>query len=270
MFVTPYVLDSYQHLNLGTTTYDIHDIVGDTISLTQDDPDKTEIPWEFGDDPLDTNVKAGAKNFTCQCLDFQDAILQTMFGCTMQNGATIFPTGYQDLYVYIRIVFENFDLVLPYVKMDAKTTLENMRTDIARGELAGTILSHEIITGNAPVSGQGTASGTPVEAPMLYVPKDKAVFVLGSGNAYKTDYRGSASATNVTVTLTSPSNGTVEGLESGANTVPQGAFLTLTAVPAEGYHFSKWTINGEDISSETVGFIASESMTVAVTFAQDA
>ena len=103
MFVTPYVLDSYQHLNLGTTTYDIHDIVGDTISLTQDDPDKTEIPWEFGDDPLDTNVKAGAKNFTCQCLDFQDAILQTMFGCTTQNGATIFPTGYQDLYVYIRI-----------------------------------------------------------------------------------------------------------------------------------------------------------------------
>lgn len=190
MFVTPYVLDSYQHLNLGTTTYDIHDIVGDTISLTQDDPDKTEIPWEFGDDPLDTNVKAGAKNFTCQCLDFQDAILQTMFGCTTQNGATIFPTGYQDLYVYIRIVFENFDLVLPYVKMDAKTTLENMRTDIARGELSGTLFSKEVKVAPLPsADGQAIPSGTytAVETPMAITPNDdtngKAIYVKNTTGA---------------------------------------------------------------------------------------
>ena len=41
----------------GTDGYDIHDIVGDTFSLTQDDADRTEIPWEFGDDPLDENTK---------------------------------------------------------------------------------------------------------------------------------------------------------------------------------------------------------------------
>ena len=177
MYVTPYVYDSYQHLNLGTDTYDIHDIVGDTISLTQDDPDKTEIPWEFGDDPLDTNVKAGAKNFTCQCLDFQDAVLQTMFGCTTSNGATIFPTGYKDLYVYIRIVFADFDLVLPYVKMDAKTTLENMRTDIARGELSGTLFSKDVQIAALPASdGQVQPSGTytTVETPMAIMPNDQA------------------------------------------------------------------------------------------------
>lgn len=266
MFVTPYTSAGL----LGDTTYDIHDIVGDTLSITQDDADKTEIPWEFGDDALDENVKLGKKNFSCQCLDFQNDLMMAIFGCTVDaNGAVIFPAEYKDLYVMIRVAFDDVDLVLPYVKMDAKATLENMRTDIARGDLSGTIISHEIITGNAPVSGQGTASGIPVETPMLYVPKDKAVFVLGGSNAYKTDYRGSASVTNVTITLTSPSNGTVEGLESGANTIPQGAFLTLAAVPATGYHFSKWTINSEDISTVTVGFIASESMTVAVTFAQD-
>ena len=36
---------------IGSDGYDVHDIVGDTFSLTQDDPDRTEIPWEFGDDP---------------------------------------------------------------------------------------------------------------------------------------------------------------------------------------------------------------------------
>ena len=159
MFVTPYVTDTDGNLNLGTSTYDIHDIVGDTISLTQDDPDKTEIPWEFGDDPLDTNVKAGAKNFTCQCLDFQDAVLQSMFGCTKVGTATVWPTGYQDLYVYIRVVFQNFDLVMPFVKMDAKTTLENMRTDIARGDLSGTLMSKEIGIGALP-SNDGQAAPT--------------------------------------------------------------------------------------------------------------
>lgn len=177
MFVTPYAYDTDMNLNLGEITYDIHDIVGDTISLTQDDPDKTEIPWEFGDDPLDTNVKAGAKNFTCQCLDFQDDILKAMFGCKTVSGATVWPTGYEDLYVYIRVVFENFDLVLPYVKMDAKTTLENMRTDIARGELSGTLMSKEITIGGLPTSdGQAAPSGlTPstdntAETPMAILP----------------------------------------------------------------------------------------------------
>ena len=46
MFVTPYVYDGSMNLNLGEITYDIHDIVGDTISLTQDDPDyKESIAW---------------------------------------------------------------------------------------------------------------------------------------------------------------------------------------------------------------------------------
>ena len=203
MFVTPYVYDGSMNLNLGEITYDIHDIVGDTISLTQDDPDKTEIPWEFGDDPLDTNVKAGAKNFTCQCLDFQDNVLKAMFGCTTLNGATIWPTGYQDLYVYIRVVFESFDLVLPFVKMDAKTTLENMRTDIARGELSGTLMAKEItIAGLPSTDGQDAPNGTNVttdntaETPMAILSNvganAKAAYIQNTNGAsieLKCDYR---------------------------------------------------------------------------------
>ena len=95
MFVTKYTAEGL----LGETTYDIHDIVGDTLSITADDPDRTEIPWEFGDTALDENVKMGKMNFACQCLDFQNDIMLALFGCKIVNGAVVFPSEYEDLYV---------------------------------------------------------------------------------------------------------------------------------------------------------------------------
>lgn len=209
MFVTPYTSDGL----LGETTYDIHDIVGDTLSITADDADRTEIPWEFGDDNLDENVKLGAKNFTCQCLDFQNDIMLALFGCKTVNDAVVFPSEYKDLYVMIRVAFDDVDLVLPYVKMDAKATLENMRTDIARGELNGTLMSKEVVIGALPEAGAQAPStavtkttSNSAETPMLYVPNysttasdNKAVYVPGTGSTtstpvYMTDIHADAAA----------------------------------------------------------------------------
>lgn len=206
MFVTPYTADGL----LGETTYDIHDIVGDTLSITQDDAERTEIPWEFGDDALDENVKTGKKTFTCQCLDFQNDIMKAMFGCETINGATVFPAEYQNLFVMIRIAFEDVDLVLPYVKMDAKATLENMRSDIARGELTGTLMAKEVVIGDLPAAGAqapATAvekgSNNYAETAMLYMPNDstngKAAYVPGTGTqgttvVYMTDIHEDAAA----------------------------------------------------------------------------
>lgn len=207
MFVTPY--DPSTGL-LGEVTYDIHDIVGDTLSITQDDAERTEVPWEFGDDALDENVKAGKKKFACQCLDFQNDIMKAMFGCETVNGATVFPAEYKDLYVMIRIAFEDVDLVMPYVKMDAKATLENMRSDIARGELSGTLMAKEVVIGNLPAAGAQAPStavtkGTNnyAETAMLYMPNDsdngKAAYVPGTGTTsestvYLTDIHEDAAA----------------------------------------------------------------------------
>lgn len=193
MFVTPYTADGL----LGANTYDIHDIVGDTLSITADDADKTEIPWEFGDDPLDENVKLGKKNFTCQCLDFQNDIMKVLFGCTVDtNGTVMFPSEYKDLYVMIRVEFADVDLVLPYVKMDAKATLENMRTDIARGELSGTIMSHDVIVSAKPTAeGQNAhaETSTPTETPMLFLKPSYAAYVVNAiesngTKTYATEY----------------------------------------------------------------------------------
>lgn len=204
MFVTPYTSEGL----LGETTYDIHDIVGDTLSITADDPDRTEIPWEFGDTALDENVKMGKMNFACQCLDFQNDIMLALFGCKTVNGAVVFPSEYEDLYVMIRIKFDDVDLVLPYVKMNSKATLENMRTDIARGELAGTILSKEVVVGALPDDGAQAPStaitysaANAADTPMLYLPNDstngKAAYVPGTGSTssspvYLTDIHADA------------------------------------------------------------------------------
>ena len=48
--VTPYVVGS--ETQVGTTTYDIVDIVGDTLSFTQDENTVNTKEWEFGDSAL--------------------------------------------------------------------------------------------------------------------------------------------------------------------------------------------------------------------------
>lgn len=263
LFVTPYDEDGL----LGNDTYDIREIVGDTISITSDDATRTDIPDEFSDGNLYSNVRLGQQNFAADCIDFQNNIMKVLFGCEVkEDGSVLFPSEYKDINVMIRVAFEDCDLVIPMVALDSKANLENLRTDVARGQIVGVAKVQEVILGNAPTSGQGSASGPIEKTPMLYVPKNRAVFVESANNTYKTDYRGSSTGDIVTVTLTAPSNGTVEGLNSDANTVDKGAFITLNAVPDEGYVFSKFTIDGADVSRNPVGFAADKDMTVSVTF----
>lgn len=143
----------------STDGYDIHDIVGDTFSLTQDDPDRTEIPWEFGDDPLDENISLGNRNLTMQCLDYQNSIMKNIFGweepVSTSSGTDTdpdfiyAPAQYSELVCTIILTFEGKSVVMPKVKMDSKTVFENLRTDIARGELGGVLYATATQFGSA-------------------------------------------------------------------------------------------------------------------------
>ena len=129
--------------------YDIHDIVGDTFSLTQDDADRTDVPWEFGDDPLDENISLGNRNVTMQCLDFQNVIMKELFGWdTDTDGFAAAPSQYKDLNVLIILQFDGKNVVMPKVKLDSKAALENLRTDVARGTLGGTLYSTGVKLGS--------------------------------------------------------------------------------------------------------------------------
>ena len=159
---------------IGTDGYDVHDIVGDTFSLTQDDADRTEIPWEFGDDPLDENISLGNRNLTMQCLDFQNDIMTNLFGWEKDTvGDFVWaPSQYKDIYCTIILQFEGKSVVMPKVKMDSKTALENLRTDIARGELSGVLYSTDIQFGSA----------TELKESGLFFVKDGKNFVIGASD----------------------------------------------------------------------------------------
>lgn len=162
---------------MSANGYDIHDIVGDTFSLTQDDAERNEIPWEFGDTPLDENTSLGNRTVTMQCLDFQNDIMTTIFGCETKDGSLVFPKDYKDLYCTIVLSFDDRAIVMPKVKMDAKTVIENLRSDIARGEFSGTLYSTEVTFKEATTSGAGDA--VVADTPLFFIPNGKS-FTIGS------------------------------------------------------------------------------------------
>lgn len=162
---------------IGTIGYDVFSIVGDTFSVTQDDPDTTEIPHEFSDTPLDENTSMGTATLTMQCLDFDDDLLVQLFGCTKTTigtgdtakGVISFPAEYKDLYCLVQLEFADKVVVFPKVKMNSKAVFENLRSDIARGELSGTLYNTDVKLGE-----------TIVDTPRLHVPAGVAYTVGGT------------------------------------------------------------------------------------------
>lgn len=140
LYFTPWTDES----TLGTTTYDIVNIVGDTTSVEQEDNEVNEIPHEFSSEPLYENVTLGNKTFTCECLDFQNDILKEMMGWdTDEAGNAFAPIQYKDLYCKIEMGFNSTDdiVVLPKVKLNSKAVLSSMKTDASRGTITGTCYS---------------------------------------------------------------------------------------------------------------------------------
>lgn len=174
---TGIVFIPYKELGeLGTDGYDIHDIVGDTFSGTQDDPDETEIAHEFSDSPLDLSVILGTETITMQCLDFQNEILKNLYGwdVTEDGKFAAAPAQYKDLNCCVILQFGNVgdgvNVVMPNVKMNSKSLLENLRSDIARGEIGGTLLSASVKRGEEE---------TPIETLKLFVKNDSTMVIGG-------------------------------------------------------------------------------------------
>lgn len=143
MKFTPWTSES----TLGTDVYDITNIVGDTTSVEQDDPEVNEIASEFTDAPLYENTSLGNKNFTCECIDMQNDVLKSLFGWeTDQKGNVYAPAAYKPIYCKVELAFNSTNdiIVLPKVKMNSKATLASMRTDVSRGTISGTCYTAKV------------------------------------------------------------------------------------------------------------------------------
>ena len=134
---TPYTSESA----IGNATYDLVNIVGDTTSVEQADNDVQTIEHEFSSSPLYESVTLGDKTFTCECIDFQNNVLENLFGwATETEGDAFAPVAYKDLYCKVEMQFNSTEdiVVLPKVRMNSKAVLSSLKTDASRGTISGT------------------------------------------------------------------------------------------------------------------------------------
>lgn len=135
--VTPYTSEDV----IGTQTYDIVNIVADTLSFTPDDNTVNAKEWEFGDTPLFENITLGKIQFAATCIDFQNDVLKTMFGWkALGADGLVAPNSYSDLYAVVEVGFKNEDtvVVVPKLKLNSKAIISTLKTGTGEGNLAGT------------------------------------------------------------------------------------------------------------------------------------
>ena len=140
IYFTPWTDES----TLGDVTYDLVNIVGDTTSSEQDENEVNEIAHEFSSEPLYENVNLGKKNFSTECIDFQNDVLKELFGWyTDEAGNAMAPITYKPLYCKIEMGFNSTDdiIVLPKVKLNSRAVIASMKTDAAKGNITGTCYS---------------------------------------------------------------------------------------------------------------------------------
>ena len=129
---------------IGTTTYDLVNIVGDTTTLEQAENEINALEHEFSNEPLYENITLGEKSFTTECIDFQDTVLKELFGWEIdESGNSYAPTVYKDLYCQVEMGFNSTNdvIVLPKVKLNSRAVIASMKTDASRGNIAGTCYS---------------------------------------------------------------------------------------------------------------------------------
>lgn len=197
MMAVPYVYDStVGDYVLGDDVYDISAIIGDSITLEQSDGNTEAKYNEFKASPLIESVSGSKYNFTAQCLDLQNSVLQSLFGVMVGhgyngavNGAVAFNDDFVLLYALIRISFEDAslpDVVMPKVQLNSKLFIQQLKTRASQGNIAGTALAHTVAVDDMvnPAEGEllqfsSQANGTTYtpHTPVLLVPRGYDFFV---------------------------------------------------------------------------------------------
>ena len=171
LYVTPWVTITPQsgdpYMQPGTVTYDVVQVLADTVSIEQADPDTETRDWEFGDTPLMSTVTMGDTTFAATCIDLSSGVLHNVFGwSTAVTDIVAAPDTYTDMYATICITFEDVNspiIVLPKVLMSSKATIASLKTSTAEAALSGTCMSAYVgyTASSAPDPTQNELISTP-------------------------------------------------------------------------------------------------------------
>lgn len=143
----------------GTTTYKLSEVIRDTTSISQDDPDEQTIDNEFGSAPILKNVTLGSYQFSAEVADMQSVLLEKL--CGYKKGTTAAdrsyaPSSYTPIYAEIVLSFKLGEnkyvaAVLPKVQLNSKATFDSLSSNMGRITLAGTGLNLALQDGNTAI-----------------------------------------------------------------------------------------------------------------------
>lgn len=153
---TPWGIDDTLDLE-NDNRYDLQNLVGDTVSVTQDDNDTSEVPCETRDEPLWEVITLGKHQVSMESGDINPALLSVCMGYGMSADGKIAyaPATYVKRYAHLEVVMDGARFIIPRFLISPKTNIETLKTGIARGTIAGTAYSVDISTG------VGTKRATP-------------------------------------------------------------------------------------------------------------
>lgn len=191
LLMLPYRYDSdLSQYVLGQTLYDLSAIIGDTISLEQQDGSTESKVNEFTDEPLVENVTSGKWEFTAQCLDLQNAVLKSLFAAYTNDtvGAAALRSDFTTIFALVVVRFQDTatpDVWMPKVQLNSRLLIQQIKTRGAQGNVSGTLYSTNVgIKSTTPpdlVAFSDTVSGDLVytpRTPILFAPQGSSVLVL--------------------------------------------------------------------------------------------
>ena len=170
---TPWVGDT---LDLTGDRYDLQNLVGDTVQITQDDNETSEVPCETRDEPLYEAITLGKYQVSMESGDINPELLHVCMGFAMNAAKTIAyaPSAYSKKYAHIEIQMDGGSFIVPRVLLGPNLNIESLKTGIARGTIAGSAYSVDI----------ATTAGKKIAAPFAFVKSGASlgtISALGQG-----------------------------------------------------------------------------------------
>ena len=145
----------------GTDGFALDDVVADTTSITQDEPETNAVDCETRDEPIYENVTIGSYKFSCESGNIDKDILQNALGFKVSGEGTALkayaPASYKELWAEVEVQFANgASLVLPKVKLSSNIDASSLKTGIVRGVISGTAYSTNVDGNDTPFYVSGT------------------------------------------------------------------------------------------------------------------
>lgn len=134
----------------GATGFSLDAVVGDSTSLTQEDPSTTTIDRETSDEPLYEVTTNGNYSFSCENASWDPDIIENCLGFEMNEAKTeaYAPAAYVTRWATVELQFENGgSYVIPKLKLNSKSNLDSLKTNIARMTISGTAYSTKLENG---------------------------------------------------------------------------------------------------------------------------